>query len=131
MENDVFQGLGVEVALKRPDDFSMVVETLTRIGIASEKSKTLFQSCHILHKRGRYAIVHFKELFVLDGKTPTHDDEDLARRDYIAGLLADWDLVDIISKKELIKKTPSTRVKIISHREKSDWKLVHKYSIGK
>jgi len=130
MEHDIFKGLGVEIALKEPEDFLKVKETLTRIGIASDKKNTLYQSCHILHKRGRYAIMHFKELFVLDGKSPTYDDEDLARRDYIVGLLVDWNLVS--TEEEIDTDTnPNTKVRILAFKDKDKWKLVQKYSIGK
>lgn len=132
MENDIFRGLGVEITLKNPEDFLKVKETLTRIGIASDTKKILYQSCHILHKRERYAIIHFKELFVLDGKNPTHTQEDIARRDFIVSLLADWDLIRIVDDKRVNTKiSPTTHVKVISFSEKRDWKLVQKYSIGK
>ena len=122
----------VEVGLKEEEDFLKVRETLTRIGVASRKDKTLYQSCHILHKQGRYYIVHFKELFALDGKPTNFSDEDTGRRNTITNLLAEWGLItinDINSTEEPI--TPLSQVKIISHKEKSEWNLVAKYNIGK
>jgi len=122
----------VEVSLKEEEDFLKVRETLTRIGVASRKEKTLYQSCHILHKQGRYYIVHFKELFALDGKPTNFSDEDKGRRNTITNLLAEWGLItinDINSTAEPI--TPLSQVKIISHKEKSEWNLVAKYNIGK
>jgi len=122
----------VEVGLKEEEDFLKVRETLTRIGVASRKDKTLYQSCHILHKQGRYYIVHFKELFALDGKPTNFSDEDTGRRNTITNLLAEWGLItinDINSTAEPI--TPLSQVKIISHKEKSEWNLVAKYNIGK
>jgi len=122
----------VEVGLKEEEDFLKVRETLTRIGVASRKEKTLYQSCHILHKQGRYYIVHFKELFALDGKPTNFSDEDKGRRNTITNLLAEWGLItinDINSTAEPI--TPLSQVKIISHKEKSEWNLVAKYNIGK
>jgi hypothetical protein len=122
----------VEVSLKEEEDFLKVRETLTRIGVASRKDKTLYQSCHILHKQGRYYIVHFKELFALDGKPTNFSDEDTGRRNTITNLLAEWGLItinDINSTAEPI--TPLSQVKIISHKEKSEWNLVAKYNIGK
>ena len=119
----------VEVKLKEDDDFLKVKETLTRIGIASRKEKKLFQSCHILHKQGKYYIVHFKELFALDGKPTNISINDLERRNTIAGLLEDWDLVEIIGKSE--QKAPLSQIKVLSYREKDDWILETKYNIGK
>lgn len=130
MDNDVFNGLGVEIDLKHAEDFLKVKETLTRIGIAAEGSKRLYQSCHILHKRGRYSIMHFKELFALDGKEKTFTDEDIARRDYIVGLLRDWNLVDIVHEDVIQSALPTTRVNVLSFRDKADWQLIAKYSIG-
>lgn len=123
----------LEVTLNSPDDFLKVKETLTRIGIASQKNKNiLYQSCHILHKQGRYFIVHFKELFLLDGKPSNFTLEDLARRNTIALLLSDWNLVNITTNKNNISPISSLKnIKIISHKEKDSWELVSKYSIGK
>ena len=119
----------LEIQLKEPDDFLKVRETLTRIGVASRKDKKLFQSCHILHKQGRYFIVHFKELFALDGKPTNISINDLERRNTIAGLLEDWDLLKIIGNSEY--KAPLSQIKVLSYREKNDWILETKYNIGK
>ena len=119
----------VEVNLKEPDDFLKVRETLTRIGVASRKEKKLYQSCHILHKQGKYYIVHFKELFALDGKETNLSENDIGRRNRIASLLSDWGLVSIIGKTEPI--APLSQIKIISFKEKSEWNLETKYNIGK
>tara|TARA_Y100000813_G_C24092512_1_gene318882 strand:+ start:18 stop:437 length:420 start_codon:yes stop_codon:yes gene_type:complete len=128
---DIFRGVGVEVNLKSQDDFLKVRETLTRIGIASKKEKKLYQSCHILHKRGRYVILSFKELFKLDGKESNFTESDLARRNTIAKLLHDWSLVEI---KELERveepNVPISQIKIIPHKEKTQWELVAKYQVG-
>ena len=122
----------VEVLLKEQDDFLKVRETLTRIGVASKKEKILFQSCHILHKQGKYYIVHFKELFSLDGKPTDITENDLARRNTIANLLEDWELISIVNKEKTKELTVSlSQLKIISHKEKNDWELIPKYSIGK
>lgn len=121
----------VWVKLKHPDDFLKVRETLTRIGVASKKTKTLYQSCHILHKRGRYAIVHFKELFLLDGKPSLFSDEDKARRNTITNLLVEWGLVELENEQSTIEPVaPVAQIKIISHKEKDEWELVPKYNIG-
>jgi len=122
----------VEVTLKEQDDFLKVRETLTRIGVASRKEKMLYQSCHILHKKGQYYIVHFKELFALDGKPSNISDNDIERRNAIAKLLEEWGLVKIVNPDvmgELI--APLHQIKIIAFREKDDWQLVSKYNIGK
>ena len=122
----------VEVTLKEPEDFLKVRETLTRIGVASRKDRTLYQSCHILHKQGKYYIVHFKELFALDGKPTNFSDEDRGRRNTITNLLTEWDLVGIVetnSTAEFI--VPLSQIKIISHKEKTEWNLVAKYNIGR
>ena len=122
----------LEVRLKNEDDFLKVKETLTRIGVASRKEKTLYQSCHILHKRGKYYIVHFKELFALDGKSTDFEDNDLARRNTIANLLAEWDLVEIVDKdKSDYPIAPLSQIKIIAYKEKNEWQLTAKYNIGK
>lgn len=121
----------LEVRLKKEDDFLKVRETLTRIGVASRKEKRLFQSCHILHKRGKYYIVHFKELFALDGKPTDFDDSDLGRRNTIANLLAEWGLVEIVFPAKTIEPVaPLSQIKVISYSERADWELVAKYNIG-
>ena len=120
----------LEIMLKEPDDFLKVRETLTRMGVASRKENKLFQSCHILHKQGRYFIVHFKELFLLDGKKSNLDEMDLLRRNTIAQLLADWGLVRIVDKEMVAECAPLRQVKIISHKEKDEWELCPKYNIG-
>lgn len=130
MEQDIFRGNGVEVALSDPDAFLKIRETLTRIGIPSKKSNTLYQSCHILHKRGRYAIIHFKEMFILDGKYSSLDDDDLDRRNTICKLLADWGLLKVLDENLIIQRAPMSQIKIIPYREKEDWELVSKYSVG-
>lgn len=120
------------VTLKEPDDFLKVRETLSRIGVASKKDKTLYQSCHILHKQGKYAIIHFKQLFLLDGKKSDFSDEDRARLNTIANLLAEWKLVTLVDpRKSADPVAPLSQIKIISHKEKNDWILVTKYNIGK
>ena len=120
----------VEVTLKQPDDFLKVKETLTRIGVASKKSNTLFQSCHILHKQGRYFIVHFKELFLLDGKKSNLEENDVARRNTIAQLMSDWGLIMIENTKQLDPLAPMRQIKIIPFKEKEKWELCPKYNIG-
>ena len=119
----------LEIGLKEPDDFLKVRETLSRIGVASRKERKLYQSCHILHKQGRYFIVHFKELFALDGKQNNLSENDIARRNTIAKLLADWDLVDVLGVPEPV--APLSQIKVLSYREKADWTLETKYNIGK
>jgi len=121
----------LEVTIKQPDDFLKVRETLTRIGVASRKDKTLFQSCHILHKQGKYYITHFKELFALDGKKSTLTENDLQRRNTIALLLQDWNLIDISEKTRVDNKAPLSQIKVLPFKEKSEWNLVAKYNIGK
>lgn len=122
----------VEVKLTSDDDFLKVRETLTRIGVASRKNKTLFQSCHILHKQGKYYIVHFKELFALDGKPTDFSTEDKGRRNVIANLLEDWGLIKVVDKDRTTEPTVSmTRVKIIPYNQKNEWELIAKYNIGK
>jgi hypothetical protein len=121
----------LEVVLHDPDDFLKIKETLSRIGISSKREENvLFQSCHILHKQGRYFIVHFKELFMLDGKPSTFTREDCARRNTITLLLSDWNLLSIAHKESIKDTTSLKQIKIISHREKSEWELRSKYSIG-
>ena len=121
----------LEVQLKEPDDFLKVRETLTRIGVASRKDKKLFQSCHILHKQGRYFIVHFKELFALDGKQANFSDNDAERRNTIAQLLSDWGLIAILNNTIAEKKAPLSQIKVLSFKEKGEWDLQAKYNIGK
>lgn len=121
----------LEITLNEPDDFLKVRETLTRMGVASRREvNRLYQSCHILHKQGRYFIVHFKELFLLDGKPSDLSVNDMQRRNSIATLLSDWGLVQIVNPAQCIDKAPLRQIKIISHREKSNWELLPKYSIG-
>ena len=120
----------LEVRLKEEEDFLKVKETLTRIGIASRKDKKLFQSCHILHKQGKYYIVHFKELFLLDSKVANFSEEDKSRRNTIANLLSEWNLIEIVSEEEL-PTVPLSTIKIIPFKEKSEWELVAKYNIGR
>jgi hypothetical protein len=122
----------VEVTLPNPDNFLKVRETLSRIGVASKKDKTLYQSCHILHKQGRYYIVHFKQLFLLDGKQSDFVEDDRARLNTIANLLSEWELVSLVDEnKSAVPVAPLSQIKIISHKEKTDWNLVAKYNIGK
>jgi len=120
----------LEVTLNEPDDFLKVMETLSRIGVPSRKDKKLFQSCHILHKRGKYYILHFKELFLLDGKRSTLDEMDVARRNTITILLSDWGLLDIVGQVPTLR-SPMKQIKILSFAEKESWELCPKYSIGK
>ena len=120
----------LEITLNEPDDFLKVRETLTRIGVASRKDKKLFQSCHILHKQGRYFIVHFKELFLLDGKKSNLEENDIARRNTIATLMSDWGLVTIEGKGKVEPLAPLRQIKIIPFKEKNDWDLCPKYNIG-
>ena len=121
----------VEVALKEPDDFLKVRETLTRIGVASRKEKKIYQSCHILHKRGKYYIVHFKELFALDGKNTNITLNDIQRRNRITQLLSDWGLVTIVNQDGVGELAPLNQIKVISFKEKGEWTLESKYNIGK
>jgi hypothetical protein len=131
-DEDVFKGLGVEVRLEEEDDFLMVKETLTRIGVSSRKENKLFQSCHILHKRGRYAIMHFKELFILDGLESDISETDLGRRNLIAKLLDEWELCEIIDPDRIKDPLASMgQIKILSHKDKKEWELIPKYHIGK
>ena len=118
-----------EVGLKEPDDFLKVRETLSRIGVASRKERKLYQSCHILHKQGRYYIVHFKELFALDGKKTNLSENDIARRNTIANLLKDWGLINILG--EVTEVAPLSQIKVLSFSEKNEWTLETKYNIGK
>jgi hypothetical protein len=121
----------VEVGLKEPDDFLKVRETLTRIGVASRKEKKLYQSCHILHKQGRYYIVHFKELFALDGKKANLSTNDVQRRNRIVQLLSDWGLISMMSKESIADVAPLSQIKVLAYKEKGDWTLESKYNIGK
>lgn len=120
----------LEVMLREPDDFLKVRETLTRIGVASRRDNKLYQSCHILHKQGRYFIVHFKELFLLDGKPSNLLDNDLQRRNTIATLLSDWGLLEVAYPEQAKDKAPLRQIKVISHKEKHNWELCPKYKIG-
>jgi len=122
----------VEVVLRNEDDFLKIRETLTRIGVASKKNRTIYQSCHILHKQGRYYIVHFKELFALDGKPSNFAEEDVARRNTIANLLAEWGLVDLVDVgKSSEPVAPLSQIKVLPYKEKDEWELVAKYNLGK
>ena len=121
----------IEVSLNEQDDFLKVRETLTRIGVSSRKEKVLYQSCHILHKQGKYYIVHFKELFALDGKGTDFDDNDMGRRNTIAKLLEEWGLVKVVNKNAVeAPVAPLSQIKILSYGERDDWELITKYSIG-
>ena len=121
----------LEVTIKQPDDFLKVRETLTRIGVASRKDKTLYQSCHILHKQGKYYITHFKELFALDGKKSTLVENDIQRRNTIALLLQDWNLIEVVKISMVENKAPLSQIKVLPFKEKNEWNLVAKYNIGK
>jgi hypothetical protein len=122
----------IEVKLEEPDDFLKIRETLSRMGVASKKDKTLYQSCHILHKQGRFYIVHFKQLFQLDGKKTNFSEDDLARLNTIANLLHEWNLLTLVDEEKSEEpEAPMSQIKIISYKEKNDWKLETKYSIGK
>ena len=130
-QEDIFNGLGVEVKLHSDEDFLKVKETLTRMGISSRKEKKLYQSCHILHKRGRYAIMHFKELFILDGLESNISDDDIGRRNTITNLLEEWGLLVVIDEFEEDEPMLGVnKIKIISHKEKSEWEMIPKYHIG-
>lgn len=132
MDTDIFKGVGIEVELPTQDSFLKIKETLTRIGISSRKEKKLYQSCHILHKKGRYSILHFKELFILDGKHNTLTEEDISRRNTIVNLLEEWELVKIVDPSKTKDPVASlNQIKIISFKEKNDWELTVKYNIGK
>tara|TARA_Y100001938_G_C8046598_1_gene409272 strand:+ start:450 stop:884 length:435 start_codon:yes stop_codon:yes gene_type:complete len=121
----------LEVTIKQPDDFLKIRETLTRIGVASRKDRTLFQSCHILHKQGKYYITHFKELFALDGKPASLVKNDIERRNTIAVLLEDWELINIVNKNNVQERAPLSQIKILHFKEKNEWNLSAKYNIGK
>lgn len=128
--DDIFKGVGVEVYLKDPEDFLKIKETLTRIGVSSKKDKTLYQSCHILHKRGRYAILHFKELFILDGKETDITEDDILRRNSISLLLDEWGLLEV-SNECPNDKVDLRQIKIVPFKEKNQWNLQTKYTIGR
>ena len=121
----------LEVTLKQDDDFLKVKETLTRIGVSSRRENKLYQSCHILHKQGRYFIVHFKELFALDGKTANLTQNDVARRNRITQLLVDWGLVDLVEEDQQLDIAPLNQIKVLAYKDKGDWILEQKYNIGK
>lgn len=121
----------IEIKIAEEEDFLKIKETLTRIGVASRKDKKLYQSCHILHKQGKYYIVHFKELFALDGKPTDFTDEDKARRNTIAVLLEEWNLVKVVEADKVKDKAPMSQIKILSHKEKDEWTLEAKYNIGR
>ena len=121
----------LEVTIKQPDDFLKVRETLTRIGVASRKDKTLYQSCHILHKQGKYYITHFKELFALDGKNSSLSANDIERRNTITLLLQDWNLIEVVNTSLVENKAPLSQIKVLPFKEKSEWNMVAKYNIGK
>jgi hypothetical protein len=131
MNDDIFRGLGIEIALTYEEDFLKVKETLTRIGVASRKDKSLYQSCHILHKQGRYSILHFKELFILDGRNSDISEEDIGRRNMITKLLAEWSLLSILFPEQLSYPLIDMKfIKVIPFSQKSEWKLIPKYKIG-
>jgi len=121
----------IEVVLKEPDDFLKVRETLTRIGVASRKEKKLYQSCHILHKKGKYYIVHFKELFALDRKETNFSLNDVQRRNRIVQLLSDWGLISVVNADTIVDAAPLNQIKVIAYKDKSEWTLESKYNIGK
>jgi hypothetical protein len=131
MENDIFRGVGIEVELLK--DFLIIMRTLERMGVSSKKNKILYQSCHILHKQGRYSILHFKELFMLDGKHSNLSESDIQRRNTIVKLLSEWELVKIKDGRKFtqIELTPIHQIKILSDSESKNWELVSKYNIGK
>lgn len=132
MNEDIFEGLGVEITLSTEEDFLKVKETLTRLGVSSKKENRLYQSCHILHKRGRYAIMHFKEMFILDGLESDISADDIARRNTIVKLLVDWKLVKAVDPTKYAEPQLSlARLKIIAHKDKANWELIPKYHIGK
>lgn len=120
----------VEIRLRQPDDFLKIRETLTRIGVASKTENKLYQSCHILHKQGKYYILHFKELFLLDGKTSNLSENDVQRRNRITKLLSDWGLLEIVNEQMVEDCAPISQIKIISHKDKTNWELCPKYNIG-
>ena len=123
--------IGIEVELPSAEHFAIILETLTRLGIASKKSKTLYQSCHLLHKKGRYYVVHYKELFLLDNKQADISEDDYRRRNRIAKFLHEWKLCKVLNKSELEFLVEASEIKIVPHKEKKDWSLIAKYTIGK
>ena len=129
-ETDLFRGCGIEVKLADDQAFLKIKETLTRMGVASRKEKHLYQSCHILHKQSRYVILHFKELFRLDGKPTNFSDEDIARRNKITSLLEEWKLLEVLNKSQLEPMAAMSQVKVINYKEKNDWTLSAKYLVG-
>lgn len=128
---DIFRGTGVEVTLPDEESFLKIRETLTRIGVSSRKENKLYQSCHILHKRGRYAILHFKELFILDGLESDFSESDMGRRNTIAELLEEWELLEIVGDEDLEPTISLKQMKILPYKEKDDWELIPKYHIGR
>jgi|TARA_R100000081_G_C4776069_1_gene148664 hypothetical protein len=130
-DDDIFEGLGVEIELDSDDNFLKIKETLTRIGISSRKENKLYQSCHILHKKGRYAIMHFKELFILDGLKADMDDTDLGRRNTITALLEEWGLLKIVDDDIDDPRVGLNQLKILSFKDKEEWELIPKYHIGR
>ena len=129
-QKNIGNGIGVEIILDKPDSFLLIKETLTRIGIPSKRNKTLFQTCHILHKQGKYAIVHFKELFLLDGKDADISEDDFRRRNTISKFLLQWGLCEILDKSDIEFLTDPSEIKIIPFKEKKEWTLLAKYTIG-
>ena len=127
---NIGDGIGIEITLDNPDSFLLIKETLTRIGIPSKKNKTLFQTCHILHKQGKYAIVHFKELFLLDGKTADISEDDFRRRNTITKFLNQWNLCSILNKSDIEFLSSVSEIKIVPFEEKKEWTLIAKYTIG-
>lgn len=130
MSDDIFRGYGVEITLDQPDDFLLIKETLLRIGIASKKDKILYPSCNILHKQGRYAIMHFKEMFSLSNKSSNLTEEDVHRRNTIASLLEEWELLNIVDKEKVKDKAPMSAIKVLSFKEKKDWTISPKFTAG-
>jgi hypothetical protein len=128
--NDIFSGKGIEIRLGEEDDFLKIRETLTRIGVASRKERKLYQSCHILHKQGKYYIVHFKELFALDGKKTNLSLNDVQRRNRIVRLLADWGLITVLNQDKVSDIAPLNQIKVLAYKDKGDWILETKYNIG-
>ena len=120
----------LEITFTENDDFLKIRETLTRIGVASRKDRSLYQSCHILHKRGKYYLVHFKELFALDGKESSITENDIARRNSIAKLLEEWELLEIVDSSQIDQLAPMSQIKVLPHKEKDEWNLIAKYNIG-
>jgi Bacteriophage translational regulator len=132
MQDDIFKGLGVEIKIEGEEAFLKIKETLTRIGVASRKENKLFQSCHILHKQGKYVIIHFKEMFILDGKPSNFSEEDMGRRNKIAELLQDWGLLTVIDPEKIKEPlSPMNQIKVLNYKEKDDWILEAKYQIGR